>query len=112
MDEQIAEQTETPVADEWPSTTVEVRHGRKRRTGIMLVLLLPVAVAGFHIIRGIRAAGERHGRLFVFTKLYNAGTDFHFQSYKLEIITALTCSAAPLKLSPPFLVCSKEEHKR
>ena len=87
MDEQIAEQTETPIADELPSTTVEVRRGRRRRTGIMLVL-------------------------FVFTKLYNAGTDFHFQSYKLEITTALALFCCPSQTESPFLVCSQEEHKR
>ena len=110
MDEQVSEQTETPVADELPSTTVEVCRGRKRRTRTMLVLLLPVA--GFHIIRGNRAAGERHGPLFVFTKLYNAGTDFHFQSYKLEITTALALFCCPSQTESPFLVCSQEEHKR
>src|SRR2546423_11262088 len=58
MDEQIAEEIETPVADELPSTTVEVRRGRRPRTWIMLVLLVLVALAGFLIIhyRGSRTA--------------------------------------------------------
>jgi len=51
MDEQIAEEIETPVADELPSTTVEVHRGRRRRVWIMLVLLVLVALAGFLIIR-------------------------------------------------------------